>query len=128
MNGNINASGVNGGGTIRIGGEYRGQGNIPNASQAFVDASSVITADSLLNGNGGRVIIWADNTTQFFGTISARGGAQSGDGGFVEVSGKQFLTFQGDVNTTAANGNMGTLLLDPTTLTIIDAPAGKRIF
>jgi len=42
----------------------------------------------------------------------------SGNGGFVEVSGKQFLDFQGNVNTLAANGNPGLLLLDPTDITI----------
>jgi filamentous hemagglutinin family protein len=128
VNGTINASGVNSGGTVRIGGEFQGKGKIPNAIQTFVDASSVISADSLLNGNGGRVIVWAEQTTQFFGNITARGGTQSGNGGFVEVSGKQSRTFRGNVNTIAPKGNTGTLLLDPTTLTIIDAPAGDGSF
>jgi filamentous hemagglutinin family protein len=128
VNGNINASGINSGGTVRIGGEYQGKGKIPNALQTFVDSTSIISADSLLNGNGGRVIVWADKTSQFFGTITARGGTQSGNGGFVEVSGKQSLTFEGNVNTIAPKGNTGTLLLDPTTLTIIDAPAGDGSF
>ncbi|MGA7933836.1 MAG: CHAT domain-containing protein [Kovacikia sp.] len=125
---NLNASGSSNGGTVRIGGEYQGQGPLPNALQTFVDSSSVINADSLLNGRGGRVIVWADDTTQFFGTITARGGAQAGNGGFVEVSGKQSLKFQGNVNTQAPQGSPGTLLLDPTTLTIIDAPAGTGSF
>ncbi|RCJ15306.1 filamentous hemagglutinin [Nostoc sp. ATCC 43529] len=121
---NINASGTNGGGTVLIGGDYQGKGTLPNAQQTYVNSNSVINADSTLNGNGGRVIVWGDNATQYFGNISARGGANAGNGGFVEVSGKNFLTFNGLVDTSAANGSFGTLLLDPTTLTIIDGGVG----
>jgi hypothetical protein len=64
------------------------------------------------------VIVWADEATQFYGNISARGGSNSGDGGFVEVSGKQNLIFKGTVDTSASHGTMGTLLLDPTDIII----------
>jgi len=124
INGNIDASGSNNGGTVLIGGDYQGKGTVPNASQTYVDANSVINAQGKLNGNGGRVIVWGSDRTQFFGNISARGGVNAGNGGFVEVSGKNFLTFQGYVDTSANSGNFGTLLLDPSTLTIIDAPSG----
>ncbi len=117
---NINANGNNNGGTILIGGDYQGQGLIPNSQITFVDPNTTINADSLNEGNGGKVIIWADQTTRFFGEINARGGNISGDGGFVEVSGKNNLNFQGKVNTFAPNGNIGTLLLDPDNLTIVD--------
>ncbi|MEH2229935.1 MAG: CHAT domain-containing protein [Nostoc sp.] len=125
---NINASGNNGGGTVLIGGDYQGRGTLPNADRTYVDSKSVINADSNLNGNGGRVIVWGNDTTQYFGKISARGGANAGNGGFVEVSGKNFLTFNGLVDTSAVNGNFGTLLLDPSTLTIIDGAAGTGDF
>ncbi|MFP4101484.1 MAG: CHAT domain-containing protein [Coleofasciculus sp.] len=118
----INAFGANGGGTVRIGGEYQGSGTIlPNALQTFVGHNSVINADALNQGNGGNVILWSDEITRFFGTISARGGLNSGDGGFVEVSGKQGLDFQGVVDLLAPAGNVGTLLLDPTDITISTA-------
>ncbi|MBC1223336.1 CHAT domain-containing protein [Nostoc sp. UCD121] len=125
INANINASGTNGGGTVLIGGDYQGKGTLPNAEQTYINSNSVINADSKLNGNGGRVIVWGNNTTQYFGNISARGGANYGNGGNVEVSGKNFLTFNGLVDTSAANGSFGTLLLDPSTLTIIDGGAGS---
>ncbi|WP_392534505.1 CHAT domain-containing protein [Nostoc sp. C117] len=125
---NINASGTNGGGTVLIGGDYQGKGSLPNAEQTYVNSNSVINADSNLYGNGGRVIVWGDNTTQYFGKISARGGANAGNGGNVEVSGKNFLTFNGLVDTSAVNGSFGTLLLDPSTLTIIDGTAGTGDF
>jgi hypothetical protein len=85
----IDASGVNGGGTVLIGGDYQGKGSMPNARTTFVDASTVINVDALRDGDGGRAIVWADNSTEYYGNITARGGKISGDGGFVEVSGKQ---------------------------------------
>jgi len=117
----INASGANVGGTVRIGGEYQGNGTIPNALQTFVSHNSVINADALNQGNGGNVILWSDEITRFLGSISARGGLNGGDGGFVEVSGKQGLDFQGVVDLLAPAGNVGTLLLDPTNITISTA-------
>ncbi|MBE9116617.1 filamentous hemagglutinin N-terminal domain-containing protein [Lusitaniella coriacea LEGE 07157] len=115
---NINVSSENGGGIVLIGGDYQGNGIVPNATETFVGENVVINADALRDGNGGRVIVWADKTTQFYGTINARGGLNSGDGGFVEVSGLQSLSFEGDVNTLAPNGTIGTLLLDPTNITV----------
>jgi filamentous hemagglutinin family protein len=83
IGGNIDASGTNGGGTVLIGGDYQGQGTVPNASRTFVSSDSVMNADSLLDGDGGRVIIWANDITGFYGNISARGGISSGNGCFV---------------------------------------------
>ncbi|NJS09463.1 MAG: filamentous hemagglutinin N-terminal domain-containing protein [Microcoleus sp. CSU_2_2] len=118
----IGASGANGGGTIRIGGDYKGEGTIPNSLRTFVGNNSTINADALLDGNGGKVTIWSDETTRFLGNISARGGSNSGNGGFVEVSGKQNLDFQGLVDLRSPFGNLGTLLLDPTNITINTDP------
>ncbi|WP_066382062.1 CHAT domain-containing protein [Anabaena sp. CA = ATCC 33047] len=124
INANINASGTNGGGTVLIGGDYKGGGTVPTATQTYINSNTVINANSHQNGDGGRVIVWANDSTQFFGKISARGGANSGNGGFVEVSGKNFLTFQGLVDAFAPNGQNGTLLLDPSSLTIIEEGSG----
>ncbi|MEQ8537757.1 MAG: CHAT domain-containing protein [Coleofasciculus sp. D1-CHI-01] len=113
FNANINVSGTDGGGIVRIGGDYQGQGTVPNALRTFVSRDSVINADSLLNGDGGRVIVWSDEVTGFYGNISARGGSELGNGGFVEVSGKESLAFSGMADVTATNGKDGTILLDP---------------
>ena len=118
----IDASGPDGGGTVFIGGDYQGQGSIPNALRTVVSQDSTIRADGLQNGDGGRVIVWADDTTQFWGQISAQGGIQSGNGGFVEVSSKDTLQFQGSVDTSAPVGQIGTLLLDPTDITVVAGP------
>ena len=56
---------------------------------------------------------------QFGGSIFARGGDASGDGGFIEVSGKQGLAFVGHADTTAANGATGTVLIDPTDIDVL---------
>ena len=121
---NLDASGVDSGGTIRIGGDYQGGTTLPTASQTYISADSTLKADAVQQGNGGKVIVWADQTTQFGGTITARGGATSGDGGFVEVSGKENLLYRGTVDTTAPNGNTGTLLLDPVNITIVNGGGG----
>jgi filamentous hemagglutinin family protein len=114
----INASGNNGGGTVLIGGEQQGSGSMPRANFTVIDETSTIRADALDQGDGGRVILWADDTTQFYGDISARGGENGGDGGFVEVSGAENLAFRGRVDTAAPQGEMGSVLLDPTNITI----------
>ncbi|BDI17661.1 hypothetical protein ANSO36C_34630 [Nostoc cf. commune SO-36] len=119
---NINASGNNGGGRVLIGGDYQGKGTLPNAEQTYIGSNSVINADSNLNGNGGRVIVWSDKTTGFFGNITARGGLNSGNGGFVEVSGKENLIYRGNTDLSAKSGITGNLLLDPTDINIIDVP------
>ena len=78
----------------------------------------MINADALANGDGGKVILWADGHTAYAGQISAKGGQTGGNGGFVEVSGKNTLDFTGRVDTSAPAGRTGTLLLDPSDITI----------
>jgi hypothetical protein len=68
---NINASGISGGGTVLIGGDYQGQGTVPNASQTLVSNDSVIAADALNSGDGGRVIAFATDTASIYGTLTA---------------------------------------------------------
>ncbi|MEG4234664.1 CHAT domain-containing protein [Microcoleus sp. Pol11C3] len=122
----IEASGPDGGGSVRIGGDYRGEGTVPNARMTYVDGKSSIAANATQTGNGGNVFVWADNTTAFLGSISAQGVSATGTagvGGFVEVSGKQRLIFNGTVDTSGTNG-LGTLLLDPENILITDSAEG----
>ena len=83
-------------------------------------SDTTITADATEDGDGGKVIVWADEVTRFYGNIKASGGAQSGDGGFVEVSGKQSLDMNGIIDVSAVYGEMGTILFDPNNITIQD--------
>lgn len=116
---NIDASGVNDGGTALIGGDYQGQGNLPTAEQTYVSADSNINVSSTGSGNAGRAIVWADDATQFYGTVDAQGGQLAGDGGFVEISGARQLAFDGAVLLDATNGAAGSLLLDPELIRIV---------
>src|SRR6266540_4638062 len=125
----VDASGRAGGGKVLIGGDWSGgKPNkslvsnrsakletfaIPTATTVSVDAGTTITASATGRGNGGKVVLWSDSETTFAGTILARGGARSGDGGFVEVSSHRLLNYSGTTDTRAPKGSVGTLLLDP---------------
>lgn len=137
----INASGDAGGGTVIIGGERKGanttvqsssaicencgvqQGMIDvtsaqNASATYMSADSAINADAITNGSGGNVVLWANDSTRAYGSITARGGMQGGDGGLIETSGHWLDVAGISVNASAKNGNSGTWLLDPADVTI----------
>ena len=115
----IDVSGEMGGGTVLIGGDQSGSNpNILNAKTTYIEKTASINADAILDGNGGKVIAWADESTCFYGNISARGGQNGGDGGFVEVSGRLCLDFNGIADRLAPQGEAGMLLLDPTDITI----------
>lgn len=122
LDGRLTARDADGsGGEVLVGGAYQG-GNaaeVANAALVTASANSVIDVSaSAERGNGGQAIVWADETTTFAGHIDATGGTVEGDGGFAEVSGKQKLNMTGTADLRAANGANGTLLLDPTDITI----------
>ncbi|MGH9694916.1 MAG: filamentous hemagglutinin N-terminal domain-containing protein, partial [Bryobacteraceae bacterium] len=114
----IDASGDAGGGSILVGGNSRGAGPDQNASHTFIGSMATLNADAINSGNGGNVAVWSNDNTQFYGGISARGGLQGGNGGFVEVSGLRGLSYHGMTDTRAPQGTSGTLLLDPTNIYI----------
>jgi filamentous hemagglutinin family protein len=118
------ASGASGGGTILVGGDLHGANPaVANASTTGVNFSTTLKADATQNGDGGKIVVWSDNNTQFYGTASARGGAQSGNGGSMEISGRDSLTMGGFADAGAVNGTPGSVLLDPKNI-IIDSNAG----
>jgi hypothetical protein len=120
----IDVSGPAGGGTVLAGGELQGQRNgafgadQSNAQTLWMDASAQIRADATGLGQGGTVILWADDTARIHGRISARGGPEGGDGGFIETSGKRLLEVTQPADAGASKGKAGTWLLDPTDVTI----------
>ena len=117
----VDVSGDVGGGEILAGGNFQGNGPERNADYTTIGSDVEIRADAITGGDGGRVIVWSDRVTRFFGTISARGGAGSGNGGFAEVSGKTHLLFAPTaIDMGAPNGLTGQLLLDPRDITISD--------
>ena len=113
----LDASGGAGGGKVMVGGDFYGAGSVARANNTTIESGSVIAANATSRGAGGEIAIWSDGHTQFDGHVAARGA--SGDGGFIEVSGKNTLGFTGTVDLSRA----GTLLLDPTDLTIDAATA-----
>ncbi|HEX5091756.1 MAG TPA: filamentous hemagglutinin N-terminal domain-containing protein, partial [Burkholderiales bacterium] len=115
----IDASGDAGGGTVLVGGDLKGANpDVPNAWRTYFGADAEIRADAIRLGDGGKVIVWSDDITRSYGHISAQGGTQGGNGGFVEVSGRNLLDFASPVNAAAPLGRGGTLLLDPTNITV----------
>lgn len=102
VTGMADASGKTGGGAVAVKGET-----------VEVTETGLLLANAAETGNGGTIDAIADGNMLFSGSALARGGAVSGNGGAVEVSGYEGLGFDGYVSTSAANGEAGTFLLDP---------------
>ena len=115
----IDVSGAAGGGEILVGGDLQGRGATRTATHTWVGSDSELRADAGREGDGGRIIVWADEATRFYGTLSARGGETAGDGGFAEISGRHSLVSRGAVDLGAAAGEVGTLLYDPLHIRIL---------
>ncbi len=112
-------SGERGAGEIYIGGGLKGlEPAIPHAKKTIVQKGAQLRADALYAGNGGRIVVWSDEASDFSGRASAQGGALGGDGGFIEVSSRGRMNLAGKVSTLAPFGKTGTLLLDPANVTI----------
>ena len=118
----VDASGRTAGGTVLVGGDYQGKNpDVQSAQVTWVGPQTAIRADATEAGDGGKVVIWSDDTTRAYGSISARGGAVSGNGGLIETSGKRYLDVEGiRVNASSANGQAGAWLLDPEELRIVE--------
>ncbi|SHF77058.1 filamentous hemagglutinin family N-terminal domain-containing protein, partial [Microbulbifer donghaiensis] len=124
VSGDIDARGRAAGGEVLVGGDYQGKNErVRNAETTVVTAEAEIDASGIGDGNGGRVIVWADDSTHFAGSIRAESGVLGGDGGFVETSGKVNLHLGEatmSVSTLSlAGGDTGTWLLDPGWLEIM---------
>lgn len=114
----IDVSSEKGEGTVRIGGDLYGKSDsIPKARYVRMDADASIKANALHSGNGGKVILWGEESCGFFGTIFSNG-ENEGQGGHVEVSSKGLLAAEGMIHVNASSGRGGTILLDPTNVTI----------
>ncbi|BCM24816.1 hypothetical protein ZMTM_10750 [Methyloradius palustris] len=112
------------GGQVRVGGDFHGATTAGQVSDnTYVAGSANLLANGLA-GNGGSVVVWANDATRFDGFISAKG-TGTGAGGNAEVSGKQNLVFNGFADLTALSQQYGTLLLDPSTITITAGAAAS---
>lgn len=111
--GAIEARGISSdGGTVRL------------LASSSVDHGGSIDVGAEKGGDGGTALLIADlanpaSRTTVSGSITARGGSESGDGGFIETSGSQLsIADSARVNTSALNGRTGMWLLDPHDFTI----------
>ena len=116
----LNASGTYGGGNIFLGGGLHGDGTLAHAQQLSVNDYTTLNADATQHGNGGEIVAWSDTQTAFAATASAKGGANSGNGGTIEISsaGKDYVG--GKATASAAHGKAGSVLIDPHNITISD--------
>ncbi|MCI0442308.1 filamentous hemagglutinin N-terminal domain-containing protein, partial [bacterium] len=126
----IDASGDFQGGTILVGGDYKGSNpDIPNAEYTFCGTNARVDCSAKLKGDGGKAIFWGDKGIAFHSKkVKAEGGKEGGDGGFVEVSSPGSFAFSGHVSRLAPNGKAGTLLLDPSNITISSAATAGGAF
>ncbi len=116
----VDASGTTGGGTVLVGGDYQGKNPLVlNATAMYMGKDAVLKADATDKGDGGRVIVWSENSTKVYGAVSACGGANGGNGGLVETSAKQTLDVAGiKVDASSPEGINGQWLLDPSDITV----------
>jgi len=121
----VDASGAQGGGSVLVGGDYQGaNAAVQNAKQTYVGKDAVISVDAIDNGDGGKVVVWGDDAASVHGTITARGGAAGGNGGFVETSAHTLDVAGVYVDAGAAHGKHGTWLLDPWDVEVNASGAG----
>lgn len=111
-------------------------GNIKAGNVVVIDGarnitiSGTIDASAAINGNGGTITIIADKTDGTLDVTGAKlfacGGSVSGDGGFVETSGKDILGLDNSViKTSTNNGKSGTWLIDPSNFTIVSGSGAQ---
>ncbi|EDX7803072.1 filamentous hemagglutinin N-terminal domain-containing protein, partial [Salmonella enterica subsp. enterica serovar Oranienburg] len=120
------ATGKTGGGEVYVGGGWQGKdSHIRNASKVVMDKTATVDVSATDAGNGGTAVLWSDDYTNFRGTVLAKGGALSGNGGRVETSSHRNLQAYGEVDASARAGHGGDWLLDPTDVTIVSTGGGN---
>ncbi|MBS1230960.1 MAG: filamentous hemagglutinin N-terminal protein, partial [Proteobacteria bacterium] len=110
----MSADGTTNGGTLLIGGDAHGDNSsIANAQTTIVNPYTTLSAQ----GHQGKIVVWSDQNTRYYGS------AKTGADGFIEVSGKETLSYGGQADA----GVGGHVLLDPTDL-IIDNSAPTMFY
>jgi len=109
--GSVNADGIEGDG---------GSVNLRADELVVLGEASLTTANAGVNGDGGQVVAYSPGKIVFGegALIEVKGGSESGDGGFAEISGKEDVELYGFVDAAAPAGKAGTFLIDPRNVTI----------
>jgi hypothetical protein len=138
--GTVDVSGAQGGtvtfdGTNRVGqfGAIHADGTEGDAGSIMLTgeegvvlgSGSLTTANAGSNGDGGDIVVYSPGAALFMpdAQVEATGGSQSGNGGFFEVSGHEYVELEGQIDLTATNGQTGTFLIDPRDIDVVDVPA-----
>lgn len=79
------------GSTVQVGGSFGGDNTTHRANVTVVEREAHLTVDGEAGANAGCVAVWGDKGVVFRGSISARGGPDGGNGGFVEVRGSTYV-------------------------------------
>ncbi len=108
IDGRIDVSGEQGGGAVDV-----------HAPEIVLGPSGRIDASATVQGDGGEIILFAEQGVSVQGEILARGGAEGGDGGFIETSGLQRLEIGSTPDASAPHGAPGTWLVDPSNIRIV---------
>ena len=115
IGGGADVSGGSSGGFIHVGGGWQGSdASMTKARTLKVSSHTSLKADG--GSQGGTVVLWSEEETANYGTVSATGAK----GGAVEVSSKASLAHGGAVDV----GPGGRFLLDPKNIVIADNVMG----
>jgi filamentous hemagglutinin family protein len=114
----LEAKGATGGGTVLVGGDWQGSGDLRQATKVTMAAGATIDASATDKGDGGKVVLWSDvhnaeSVTRANGSIKAEAGPNGGDGGRIETSGHVLNVDGIRISAQSANGKVGEWLLDP---------------
>ena len=115
--------------TVRQLGEVRADGGIGAggqvelraADQVVLGAGSLTTANAGLDGDGGTILVIGERSIFVDATarLEARGGLRSGNGGFIETSGRQGFHIGAAPDVSAPRGRAGAWLIDPYNIEIV---------
>ncbi len=121
----VNARGFTGGQIISGGGFQGSDDSIRESSLTVVGADATLDASATM-GDAGQIIVWSNGDTLFQGDALSNASGPLGNGGLIEISGLEGLTFNGSVSATSVNGQSGLVLFDPGNLTIGNGLTGAN--
>ena len=106
-----------------------GSVSLTSGDKTVLGSTSQTTANAGTNGNGGQVVVYSPGSAIFKdgARVEAKGGSESGNGGFFELSGKEYVEIFGDIDLTAMNGRSGMFLIDPLNLEIVAGTASDPV-